>query len=262
MAETYPNPLQTILSEFKTISPDIINAFVAKNDGELVAMTESTTKDLAKKLVDQLNRINEQAELIGGIENITIEGDKNKLDITSLNNLYLATLYPNSANQKIVGSLTHVVVPTVAGLMNQLVPAENEPARPMTLEERAIPKTEVTEEKISTPPILQSGTQLEELLSKTPTNQFMVQKIVGVLVPIDTVRIDPQVLAKWEDYYVGQTIRQVHIETLEGKKVTCKLRASKEARGSTGIIQVPEKILQTLGTDAGKLVIVKPVIDE
>jgi hypothetical protein len=54
----------------------------------------------------------------------------------------------------------------------------------------------------------------------------------------------------------------VNIEALDGKKTTCKFKAIKEVKANAkGIIQIPEKILETLQTEKGKLVMVKPVIE-
>jgi hypothetical protein len=90
----------------------------------------------------------------------------------------------------------------------------------------------------------------------------MIEKIGGLLVPADTVRVDSEVIAKWNDLYGDKQIAQVHIETLEGKKTNCKFKPIKETNhNAKGIIQIPEKILQALQTSKGKLVIVKPVIE-
>ena len=90
----------------------------------------------------------------------------------------------------------------------------------------------------------------------------MVEKIGGLLVQTDTVRIDSEIIAKWSDIYDGKQIITVNIEALDGKKTTCKVKAIKEAKANAkGVIQIPEKILQTLQTEKGKLVIVKPIIE-
>lgn len=102
----------------------------------------------------------------------------------------------------------------------------------------------------------------ELFLPEPPVNQFMVEKTGGLLVPADTVRVDSEVIAKWNDLYGDKQIAQVHIETLEGKTTTCKFKPIKETNhNAKGIIQIPEKILQALQTSKGKLVIVKPVIE-
>jgi putative ABC transport system ATP-binding protein len=109
------------------------------------------------------------------------------------------------------------------------------------------------------PASLSSETNLPE----PPTNQLLVQKIIGLLVPADTVRIDGEVIKRWSDLYDGKQITMVNIKTLSGEKITCKFKAIKDTKSNVkGIIQIPEKILQTLQTEKGKLVIVEPVIEK
>ena len=101
----------------------------------------------------------------------------------------------------------------------------------------------------------------EPMLPEPPVNQFMIEKIGGLLVPCDIVRVDSEVIAKWHDIYGDKEITQVHIETLEGKAIICGFKPIKEtSHNGKGIIQFPEKVLQALQTSKGKLVIVKPEI--
>jgi hypothetical protein len=89
----------------------------------------------------------------------------------------------------------------------------------------------------------------------------MIEKIGGLLVPCDIVRVDSEVIAKWHDIYGDKEITQVHIETLEGKAIICRFKPiKKSSHNGKGIIQFPEKVLQALQTSKGKLVIVKPEI--
>jgi hypothetical protein len=157
------------------------------------------------------------------------------------------------------------VVPTVVRLVDQLIrqPSENQPSQTVQLEETSSEETVLpVKEEPNIEPIPEPQPPFEPFLPKTPINQFMVEKIGGLLVPADTVRIDGEVIAKWSDLYDGKQITMVHIEALDGKKTTCKFKAIKEAKcNAKGIIQIPEKILQTLQTEKGKLVMVKPVIE-
>jgi hypothetical protein len=85
----------------------------------------------------------------------------------------------------------------------------------------------------------------------------MVEKIGGLLVASDTVRVDSRVLSDWQETY-GKSFSMVQVETLEGKTLTCKFKPQKDGKGTIG---VPERILQALGCEKGKLVMVKPVIE-
>ena len=264
MTEAYSNPLQTVIDEFKNISPETTNALIFKSNGQIIANTKATTEDQTKKLITDFNNIIQQAETIGGIENLTIQAADSQLNITAMNNFYLATVSSRAANQEIVKSLTHVLVPTVVRLIDQVasLPKENQP-QTVQLEKTSTEEAVFSvEEKPQIEPVLEPQPPFEPFLPATPINQFMVEKIGGILVPADTVRIDADVIAKWSDLYDGKQITMVNIEALDGKKTTCKFKPIKEAKNSAkGIIQIPEKILQTLQTEKGKLVMVKPVIE-
>jgi hypothetical protein len=265
VTEAHSNALQTIIDEFKNISPETTNALIFKNNGQTIANTQATTEDQAKQLITNFNNIAQKAETIGGIENLTIQAADSQLNITAMNNIYLATVSSRAANQEIVRSLTHVMVPTVVKLVDQIasMPASSQPPESIQTEQTSIEEIILpAEEKPNIEPIPEPQPPFEPFLPKTPITQFMVEKIGGLLVPADTVRIDGEVIAKWSDIYEGKQITMVGIEALDGKKTTCKFKAIREAKSNAkGIIQIPEKILQTLQTEKGELVMVKPVIE-
>jgi predicted regulator of Ras-like GTPase activity (Roadblock/LC7/MglB family) len=266
VTKAYSTALQTIIDEFKNISPEITNTFIFKKNGEIVASNETTTEDQIKKLIATFNNVADQAETIGGIETLTIQGANSQLNITSMNNRYLATVSSRAADQKIVKTLTRVLVPTVVKLVDQIAPELSENELPQITKhedkpiEEIVPPVEETSLNESIPDASASFSS-EPVLPEPPATQFMVEKIGGLLVPTDTVRVDSEVVSKWNDLYSDKQITRVHIETLEGKKGICKFKPIKETNhNAKGIIQIPEKILQALQTSKGKLVIVKPVI--
>lgn len=266
MTEVYSNPLQTVLDEFKILSPETTNVLIFKNNGQTIANTQATTEDQTKKLIANFGSISLQAQSIGGVECLTIQTGESQLNITAMGDLYLATVSSREANQEIVKSLTQVVVPTIAHFVDQLEssPSENQPQQTIQLKELAIEETALPleDEKPNIDPIPEPQPPFEPFLPKTPVNQLMVEKIGGILVQADTVRIDSEIIAKWIDLFDGKQITMVNIEALDGKKTSCKFKAIKEAKANAkGIIQIPEKILQTLQTEKGKLVMVKPVIE-
>ncbi len=75
------------------------------------------------------------------------------------------------------------------------------------------------------------------------------------------MRIGREVIAEWSKLSKGKQITMVNLEGSDGKRTSCKFKAIKEACNGKGIIQIPEKILRTLQTEKGKLVMVKPVIE-
>ncbi|MGZ4851306.1 MAG: hypothetical protein ACXV2C_08000, partial [Candidatus Bathyarchaeia archaeon] len=250
------------------ISPEIEETLIFKTNGEIVACDETTTEDQSKKLAAAILNLSSKAEVIGGIETLTIQGADSQLNITSTNDHYLTTVSSRSMDVKIVTSLTRVIIPTVMTLMDGVTSEILEKELPQTAESETGPIEDVVllpQERISSgspteAPVIFSS---DPPLPQPPVTQFMVEKIGGLLVPSDTVRVDSGVIEKWSDLFGDTQITQIHIETLEGKTTTCKFRAVKEAEiNAKGIIQIPEKILQYLQTSKGKLVIVKPVITQ
>jgi hypothetical protein len=265
VTEANSNVLQTIIDEFKNLSPETTNALIFTNNGQTIANTKTTSEEQTKKFLTDFSSIAQHAETIGGIENLTIQAADSLLNITAMNTLYLATVSSRAANQEILKSLAHVLVPTFVNLVEQVASQvkENQLQQSVQTEEEQIEETVLpVEDEPTIEPIPEPQPPYEPFLPKAPINQFMVEKIGGLLVQADTVRIDSNVIAKWSDLYEGKQITMVNIEALDGKKTSCKFKPIKEAKaGAKGIIQVPEKILQTLQTEKGKLVMVKPIIE-
>ncbi len=229
-------------------------------------VTQTGTENQSKKFVSNFVNIAVHAQTIGGIENLTIQAAENQLNIVAVDDCFLATVSSHTANQEILKSLTQVIVPTVVRLVNQIgTQTENEKLKAQEIEEKSYEELALSESiksKLSVDPIPELQPTFEPVPPKTPTYQFMIEKISGLLVAADTVRIDGEVVAGWIEIYEGKQFNMVIVEALDGKKTTCKFKAIKDSKNSAkGIIQIPEKILQTLQTEKGKLVMVKPVIE-
>jgi hypothetical protein len=259
-------PLQTVLCEFRNISPEITKAVVFKKDGEILACDgDGIAEDKARKLSAAFDEMAIHAEIIGGVEDLTIHGVSSQIDITTSNSSYLAMVSSRAADEKMVNALTFVIMPTIIKLIEKSAPAtpEKQPTDAYNSETKMEKETvRPPEEPAPTEQLLnQQPMPSERNFPKPPVNQFMVEKIGGLLVASDVVRVDAEVVAKWVDIYGDREISQVNVETLEGRSVICKFRPVKETDGKAkGIIQIPEKILQALHTGEGKLVMVKPVI--
>lgn len=258
MTDTDSIALQTIIDEFRNISPEITDAFMFKADGEIEACIESKAMDRVKKSIFSFNDVNEKAAIIGGIASLSIQGADSQLNVVSINNRHLATISSRAANPKIVKALTTVIVPTVVRLMDQLASEVSEPEiDQLNLKKEydtICPSTIPDQNK----PIWLNP---EPALPEPPINQLMVEKIEGLFCPSDIVRVDCEVVEKWVNLYGDKRIAQVQIQTLEGKAVICRFKPMKESSPNlNGIVQIPNQILQALQTSKGKLVMIKPVI--
>jgi hypothetical protein len=98
-------------------------------------------------------------------------------------------------------------------------------------------------------------------LPKVPVNQFIVEKIGGLLTPQDTVRVDSITVEGWFNLYRNQEIREVNLESISGKTTRCKFKPNKNQKQLSGTILVPEKIMTALQVGRGELVMVAPVVE-
>ena len=275
----YAFALKSTLDEIQGACPDVSNTFIFK-DGKILAKGETTDENTANLTINAFDSITERAATLGGLETVTIQGAKGRINITCMNDFYLTTVLSKKADEKYVNTLIQVLIPTVIKLVEKIHPTstddetltvETEPAE----EEAAEEETESTEEAenesaeeeetATTEPTEEQETPEvddEPLLPEPPVTQLIIENLGGLLVPSDTVRIDKAVITQWNDLYGDKKIEEVDLETLDGKTTRCKVKPIKNSKHKEkGIIQMPEKIQLTLEVTKGELVMVKPVIE-
>ena len=272
--------LKNTLDEIQKICPDIRNVFVFREDGEIVARDENTAEETIVHAIDALDGILEKGDVTDGLENIVFEGNKGRLNVSHVDELYLVTVTSKGADANYVNTVTRVLVSTVAKLLEKISSApvktnsdniqiepEDSPIK-HTVEqlEDLAEETEAPEqeERVESEAEHEDKpeSKREPIVSEAPANQFIVEDIGGLLVAGDTVRIDNDILLQWSRMYEDREIEEVEIETFEGKSIRCRLRAIKDAKyEGKGIIQMPEKIQNALGIRKGELVRVRPVIE-
>lgn len=95
--------------------------------------------------------------------------------------------------------------------------------------------------------------------TKSPGNQFVVEDM-GILYTswTYTVCINCETLSSWCGKDKRGKIAEVDIQTNAGRKMRCKVMASKDSR--KGTIMIPDKIQLSLETKKGELVRVEPII--
>ncbi len=291
--QVYALALKSTLQEIQNVCPDITNNFISK-DGKILAKNENTQEETATQTMEAFNKITESANIIGGLEAVTIQGAKGKVNIAAMNDFHLTTVSSKEADEKYVNTLTRVLIPIVIKLVDEIQSAsiENEAItsddEAITIVEPEPVEEEVTEEIVYEPEVEEAeNAQPEELdeeaamrklyedtepaelevddeplLPEPPVTQLMVENLKGFRVPSDIVRVDQEVIAQWNELYSDKKINQVEIEALNGKTTRCKFKQIKKSKDAgKGIIKMPEKIQVTLETAAGELVTVKPVVE-
>jgi hypothetical protein len=293
--EVYAIALKSTLQEIQNACPDVTSNFIFK-DGEILAKTKNMQEENATQTINAFNDITEHADVIGGLEAVTIQGAEGKVNIASMKDFYLTTVSSKEADEKYVNTLTRVLIPIVIKLVDQIQPAstenetitntdeapttvESEPVEEEVTEEIADEYTyeaedteneqpEEPEEKTAAPELYEEPEPVEleayddPLLPEPPVTQLIVENLGGLLVPSDTVRIGQEVIAQWKELYSDKKINEVEVEALNGKSTRCKFKQIKKSKDSgKGIIKMPEKIQLTLETASGELVTVKPIVE-
>jgi hypothetical protein len=286
--QVYASALTSALQEIQNVCPEVSRNFIFK-DGEILAKDKNTDEETATQTIDALNKITESADIIGGLEAITIQGVEGKVNIATIKDIYLATVSSKKADEKYVNTLTRVLIPVVIKLVDEIKSASIETEKLTTNDEsitQAEPVEEVTEEIIDEAEANEAEEfeELDEeaamrkpygeteqvelladnepLLPEPPVTQLIVENLRGFRVPSDTVRIDGDVIAQWNELYSDKKIGEVEIEALNGKTTRCKVKEIKKSKDSgKGILKMPEKIQVTLEIASGELVTVKPVIE-
>lgn len=272
-SEVYAFALKNTLDEMQKACPEIKNAFVLDQNHTIIARDENTTEETLSQAVEVLNDMLGKADAIGGVDDLTIEGNNGRMNVSRMDEIFLVTVTSRKANLKYVNTVTHVLIPTVLKLIEKLNhgPLKNnliEPEQKLetepensTVEQAAEPgqeEEEKAEEQAETP----HDESMEKIVAEPPANQFLVEEMKGLLSPSDTVRIDNSVIEKWNELYEDKTIEEADVETFSGKSVRCKVKPIKNAKlEGKGKVQIPGKMQLVLDIKKGELVRVKPVVE-
>ncbi len=289
-SEVYSFALKSTLGEIPNICPDVKGAFIFREDGEIVAVDMKTDEQTIVQFIDKLDPLLEGTKTLGGnLETLVLECENGQLNVSWINKFYLAMITSKKADKAYVDTIRRVLIPTIIRLIEQLKPTcdnirvdtEEDALSPSNRDsdfeepeqddesETAdeLPAEDVTEnventlENTETESNAVAEEKTNDASIEPPVNQFIVENIGGLLVPADTVRIENNVLAKWQESYPHARLDQVEIETFGGKSVTCKVKALKDSKfEGKGVVQMPEKIQNTLEIKKGELVRVKPLV--
>ncbi len=288
--QVYASALTNTLQEIQNVCPEVSRNFIFK-DREIMAKDKNTDEETVTQTMDAFNKITESANIIGGLEAITIQGVEGKVNIAAIKDFHLTTVSSKKADEKYINTLTRVLIPIVIKLVDEIKPTFIETETITTIDETITkvepePVEEVTEEITDEPEAkeaeefeeLDEGATMRELYGDTeqvelpadnepllpepPVTQLIVENLGGFLVPSDTVRVDEDVITQWNELYSENKIGEVEIEALNGKTTRCKVKEIKKSKDSgKGIIKMPEKIQVTLEIASGELVTVKPVVE-
>lgn len=253
--------LKNTLDEIRKTYPYVEGMFILDEIGQIIASNASISeKDIAKTM-ETFGKTITKASIIGGVENLTIEGAKATANISKLNDLYLVTVAPESPNHAQMIAVSRILILTALDLLEKITPALTPGNIPRT--ETKQTKTE-TEDANAVPQEMPSQLPTREMKPKNEITacQFIVENVKGLFIKSDTAYIDKEVLTKWKETCKDKAFERVEIETFNGKTIQCKVKPIRDSKRATkGLIQVPEKILNALEIKKGELIKIKPIIE-
>ena len=276
--------LKTTLKEIQNACPGVTTNFIFR-DEKIDAGSENTEEENAIQTVKAFKEISERAAPIGDVETITIRSAEGNVNIGSVDGVCSTMVMSKEADEKYVNTLTRILIPTVVKIVEEIQPAsadielvEIDPndlnedfGAEETLKEPEENKVEDSydEEEVTATNNMDEATEEDEakeddktLLPEPPVTQLIVEKLGGLLVPSDTVRVDQEVIEQWNELYGDKKITEVEVEALNGKTTRCKYRQIKKSKDAgKGIIKMPDKIQNSLETTSGELVTVKPIVE-
>jgi len=218
--DLYATALKSALTEIKKICPDINYSFIFTKDGAIIAGDGEADDTLIKKTVHSFQSLSEKAVVIGGLDALSINGEKGKLHISRVNDMYLVITTSPRADPTYIQSVTNVIVPTILKLLENIAP---------------------------TP------------LKIMPSQQLVIDILTGLFTG-DNVQIDESHLKEWAQHFDEKDVNDVEIETIDGKKTRCGVKKiSDPKRQGKGLILIPEKTCRELEAKKGELVKVKPI---
>jgi len=293
--EVYNVALKNALNGIKEALTDLNWSFILTNDGTIITNDENAVDPAIAKAASSFHVLAEKAAAIGGLDNMLISGDKCKVYVSSVNDMYLVAGLAKNADLVYFRAITSAVLPTVLKVLDSVAsplsttptPFKPTPIIPFlstkspehTVEKSTLPRPVIDEEAVEEEEAVESeeveeaeelqtselGTrEREEETTKRsqelPSQQLIVDRFSGLMVKSDTVQLDAEILKRWSEELDVENIGEVDVETFSGRTIRCKTKVINDPKlEGRGLIRIPEKACQSLDVRRGELVRVKPV---
>lgn len=298
--EIYNAALRNALIGIKDAMADLNWSFILMNDGTVITGDDSSVDPAIAKAASSFQTLAEKATVIGGLDNMLLNGEKCKVYVSSVNDMYLIAGLTKNADLIYFRTITRAVLPTVLKVLDSVTtslataptPLKPTPIMPISpsrtsepiLTKHTMPELAVEEEQAEetekTPEVEQTeepeeATELDPELQipekeeipkqpqEIPSQQLIVDRFSGLMVKSDTVQLDAEILKRWSEELDVENVGEVDVETFSGRTVRCKTKVINDPKlEGRGLIRIPEKTCQTLDVRRGELVRVRPVTSQ
>ena len=268
--EVYAIALKSALTEIQNACEGIKWSFIFTKDGTIISGNDDKAiGPEITKAASSFQSLTEKAGAVGGLDQLLINGDKGKVHVSSIADIYLVSGTSKKADITYMRSITSVVFPTImrvleniSGSIGEVGPTPLKPLLSKPLEEEAA-EVEEEEEELDEPTEEIEKAKPVKPLPSVPSQQLIVDKLGGLLVRGDTVQVDSEVLKRWSALLGVKEVSKVEIEAFGGKMAQCKVKTINDRKlEGRGFIRIPDKTCQMLEIKRGELVRVKPIVQE
>jgi predicted regulator of Ras-like GTPase activity (Roadblock/LC7/MglB family) len=282
--EIYSAALMNALIEIKNAYTPVKWAFLITKNGTVIISQENASNPNIAQSASSFQSLVEKAGAVGGLESILINGEKGKIHVSCINDMYLVAGLAKNVDlvyfRNITGTVLSTILKVIEGATSnpsispttKLAPTSKFSSAQTPIDFAALqptieenPKEEEFQEaeergkpatpELSDPEEFEADQQLEGQSSQ----QLIVDKLGGLMVKSDTVQLDSDVLKQWS-ILDQEEISEVEIETLGGKTARFKAKEISDSKlENRGLIRIPVKACQALEIKRGELVKVKPI---
>jgi hypothetical protein len=252
--------LSIAIEEIENANKEVSRAFLFQKEKILVKDSRLTETD-GNKVIKAFEEMSNRANVMDGIEAITIHGANGRVDITQVNGFYLATVASKDAKDQTINNLPHTLNRFLTNYQGE-VPQQTQPVE--IAAQAAVEQKEMISDKPTV--MLEQKESFEPRLPFSEGSEFTVDNL-GRLDVISassgTVRLDIITIGRWTERYGENKIHKVTVTVPEtGKSVECKFEKMKESNGDAkNLVLIPEIMQRNLKIGKGAKVMIKPQIE-
>lgn len=118
--EIYSIALRNALGGIKDSITDLNWSFIITNDGTVVTSDDNPADPNMVNAANSLQSLAEKAKTLGGLDNVLINGEQNKVYVSSINDLYLVAGLAKNADLVYFRTITRAVLPTVLKVLDSV----------------------------------------------------------------------------------------------------------------------------------------------
>jgi AbrB family looped-hinge helix DNA binding protein len=253
--------LTEALHEIKNADKEISKAFLFKK-GKILVYDENEKEENGNQIAEAFEEISHRASIIDGIQALTIQGAKGRVDITLINDYFLTTIASKEATDETINKLTRVLAPSVFNKPEKTVELEKQPELIPQIRLERKPAVEIK-------PVLSSvqSHRVEPNFANSEFAEFTVEnmgRLDVISASKDIVRLDPIIIGRWTELYGINKIHKIIVRVPNtGKSIECKFEEVKEPKEEQrSLALIPEMMQRNLQIKKGAKVLIKPLTDD